>query len=1235
MYGSFIIYNNNPLQNIAAGIMPIGDAFGGMVGGQDAPLGDMNTGYNTAPPPIVPAQSGFGVPSVSQGSASYGLPQQSISSVNSFGAPVSTSSIADAFSDFGPTSNAPLPSLEVPPVIPEDHTTTTQQPPILEQTPITLNDDTFGPGSTVSISDAYSGMATSDAPPVGGGLEPTKGVPPLNTIDDADDDFGDFESTPAASTSGDLMGTAADPTDAFGMAPTTMQTQAPSLGGLEFTQNLPTPMPVSDAFGALVDAQDAPLPSLDQAASNVTQFPQEDDEFGRFEAATENVAAVENPMPMSDAFGALAGVQDAPSPSLNHAALNVIPPKEEAEDDQYGGFAAATGNEVAQSFENQMPVSDAFGALVGVQDAPLPSLDQVLNVIPPQQEDTDDDFGGCEAATGNDASQIVANPMPVSDAFGALVGVQDAPLPSLHQTSNVIPPQEEDAEDEFGGFEAATGNDVIQAVENPMPVSDAFGALVGIQDAPMPSLDQASNVVPPQEEAEDDEFGGFAAATGNEVAYAVENPMPVSDAFGALGGVQDAPLPSLDQVLNVITPQEAEDDEFGGFEAATGNEIPPALDGMFGAMEGAHGPAAVSDAFGDFGSPPPTNKGMDMFESATKPQFVQQNQNQMLSMDTSGPTMSVSDVFGGLEVQDAPLPTLAQFSNVVSETEPATKEEAEDDFGGFEGAQEDEFGDFGAAPSGSNDQADPGGFEGVTSAYSSDLDNARPQPQVDPEQEADLFGDFGEAPPGSNDNADFGDFEGVTASGSGGLDNTPSQPQAGSSQEEDLFGDFGAPSKGSSDNADFGDFEGIPASNSGGVGEAPAQPQSGSTGSQEADLFGDFGAAPSSSNDNADFGDFEGVDTPAQPQNGPTSQEEDEFGDFGTAPEGSNSDADFGNFEGVSTSNSGSNGLAAVDSSVNEPAEPQETGSNDDFDDFGDFGGFEQAPASSTPAYGQQEEAPADDWGDFESTGGQTVPDVASEETNPQHFNDKIRSLSLQLPRPLLRKNGLSGEHVDLAECFEVNIGLDSPLDDQRRKRAERCIQVLQFLSRSNPKLGSTYWEQVFKVVKDELLLGKSIVLEAKKLRGSDISQVKRPLQIMMAGLVEYIRVTRSIVASVGDMLMLDSSALLTIDTWASTWCSLSILEVALHIEIIWKEIQKESSGILSTNLGGSVGLGSIRAQVSGRCPPDKLCQLTLRPLSKAGNQETMSEVTWQGKNFMACSANFLAHRCPFYVVGG
>jgi hypothetical protein len=93
-------------------------------------------------------------------------------------------------------------------------------------------------------------------------------------------------------------------------------------------------------------------------------------------------------------------------------------------------------------------------------------------------------------------------------------------------------------------IEAAMGNDVTQAVANPMPVSDAFGALVGVvQDAPMPSLDQvASNVVPPQEEAEDDEFGGFAAATGDEViAYAVENPMPVSCqvSSGALYSTRD------------------------------------------------------------------------------------------------------------------------------------------------------------------------------------------------------------------------------------------------------------------------------------------------------------------------------------------------------------------------------------------------------------------------------------------------------------------------------------------------------------------------------------------------------------------------------------------------------------------------------------------------------------------------------------------------------------------------
>ena len=139
-------------------------------------------------------------------------------------------------------------------------------------------------------------------------------------------------------------------------------------------------------------------------------------------------------------------------------------------------------------------------------------------------------------------------------------------------------------------------------------------------------------------------------------------------------------------------------------------------------------------------------------------------------------------------------------------------------------------------------------------------------------------------------------------------------------------------------------------------------------------------------------------------------------------------------------------------------------------------------------------------------------------------------------------------------------------------------------------------------------------------------------------------RVSRSssIVASIGDMLLLDESAILNIDTWASTWCSLSVLEKALDGEKKWKEIQKQ---LAKTPLAvvTAIGVEEIRSNANNShygggggllSNANAFCHLTLQPLREKDKATTKAEVSFQGKCFMACSANFLANRCPFFVVG-
>jgi len=242
--------------------------------------------------------------------------------------------------------------------------------------------------------------------------------------------------------------------------------------------------------------------------------------------------------------------------------------------------------------------------------------------------------------------------------------------------------------------------------------------------------------------------------------------------------------------------------------------------------------------------------------------------------------------------------------------------------------------------------------------------------------------------------------------------------------------------------------------------------------------------------------------------------------------------------------------------------------------------------------------------------------------------------LAVQLPDCVLRKAGVSGDHVDLGEAFEINVGTKSTMTGTNRRRVQRCIQVLESLtSTDNSKLASTFWVQVFDVVNEELETAKNLLVEASSFSPDDWKEIKAPLDVMIRGLAEYMRVTRSIVASIGDVLLLDESAMLTVDTWASTWCSLSVLEKALDCEKKWKEIQSQ---LIQTPLRPveTATVQEIRSEANKTFAGSSFCHLTLQPLRQKHKATTRQEISFQGKCFMACSANFLVNRCPFFVVG-
>ena len=1071
---------------------------------------------------------------------------------------------------------------------------------------------------------------------------------------------------------------------------------------------------IDDAFGELVEVEDAPLPSLDQFTTQKVMSDvepdaneQEDDDFGGFEGAnadgadnlsppasigdvfSEEVASTSETVPQEGPDQAFDDLQDGTSTNnvgsddaqQEGQAITEIQPNPEIPPTSLFDQTAVISAMRADSMEvniNGNSSDDPFSAFDSISAPAQPELPSLSknNVVPTDGDGTQQSPVTDDNVEGQQFGEFGEAPQTNVETSGASLPAGNLNISmGLDQGGAVLP--------EKLGVETAHSAE-------PDDLFSAFDSVAPPLDLPLPSLpsmDSQNEITVPSSDANntDDEFGEFGEASNSQQNVNASNnffsaPDPAQqnnsqeeDMFGDFGAIttpannnaefgrfeQVPPTAGISEGLGNIDLAQSgsqEHDMFGDFGGATSpadnnafggfEEVPPTTGNSedLGNIDLATSGSQEHDMFGDFGGATTTLVGLD-----TSTPVQPNNEEDDMFGDFGGSTTPTNDNadFGSFE-QVPPTTTAAPPNNeekdIFGDFGDATKTTDDSaDFGKFEqevassgflGAapkkptdqEEDMFGDFGGATKPAEDVPDFGNFEQVPPTTSDGPDIAATHSA---NQEEDLFGDFGGTPKPAEDDSDFGNFEQVPP--------TTSTHAQSTNEDKDSVGDFGGATKPAEDNADFGSFEQV----------QPTASEPAPSTNQDEDLFGDFGGASKSAEDNSDFGNFEQV-PPTAPQS--TNQEEDLFGDFGGVArnepavaeqhgESNEADDDWGDFENVTPKAApeesfgdfgGASGSQQIEDTPGVDAFVGAS-SKDDLD----FGNFEDAPVTSTSG----QVADDDDWGAFENGTENAAPDESfgnfSDANTSVWMLNQIRALSSQLPQAILRK-GRSGEHVDLGECFEVNIGSDFDQDDQRQKRAARCLRVMELLSKSHSKLASAYWEQVFNVIHDELVLGKSLFLEARNLSSNDLKTAQRPLQTMFAGITEYIRVTRSIVATIGDLLMLEASALLTIDTWASTWCSLSILEKALEIEKLWKEIQQEYSTVFSVkpenNVEG-IRLEKIRERViSGSLASNKLCHLTLQPLADQDKNSSQAEVVWQDKNFMACSANFLAHRCPFYV---
>ncbi|KAG7370854.1 hypothetical protein IV203_019424 [Nitzschia inconspicua] len=1117
----------------------------------------------------------------------------------------------------------------------------------------------------------------------------TAGSAKVTAVIDDEEDFGDFGSAAQPSVSGEFM------SQVSGAATGVVAQQQPFMTdiGRAMSEPVASAPPavtdtsrslsaVTDVFGDLGPTQDTPLPSLDvfgsmAPATEAVPVPaREEDEFGGFT----NVASTTNEVddfgdfsgsvpseyvPTTDTFGGA----DVPShPTSNEetdfgyfggaapgATNNIVPGQDPVSSGNEGISVTELGRTMSEPLNvsisqpsslvvtgRSLSIDDAFGNIPDIQNAPIPPLDMIGSSSIPDTaaesannvtEEDDDDFGGFEQATQSD---VVSE--QVSDS-----GLGSTVVSTNKRVTN--------GGDEIGGFDgsaittpnpdhaadvqlsrASLGRTVSEPVTSlsmkvpdtdigrSLSIDDAFGD-IPVQDAPLPSLGM---------------FGTVNHATSAPPDTQIDSSSKALDTIGNFDPATEASSETMD-VKQSVEPIDVGD--FGDFDAARD-----------------HSTSTMQTNMQLFNVPAMTDLGRTQSEpyTAPPPTVVQGSRS-----------LSISDALPDTETS---LPAIDFVERNVRPDINNDQNDEDDDFGDFEAAkssgEDDGFGDFETSKQSNEDGF--GAFDALDSVDAPNgqglrsFDNpALPEPHgiavvsgtftnsstLIGDSQPNPFGDF-ENPPNqvsrqeTNDD-DFGVFADSTivdtvqpdataqnsVEGGTNLSDFEESPHNVGPDEDDDFGAFwsaeefnAVTTSGSNDSLGVvsgrpdGPSSTLPEPNDDLLSASDTPVESTPTApleyiSEFQDFAVDFGAAAFSAfTDHLQSDDPFGSSVPAESAariDSPASKEEREGG--------------FGDFAAVEASDKLGN-------------------NNDDevFGAFGEFSSFDQAPAADvSPVVDTTskslESVEDDDWGDFENVPSSAVINTLSEEIR---LRDQILSLSLQLPESFLLKAGRSGEHVDLGEAFEINFGIDSALESKQKRRVERCIQVLEALSKDNGKLASTYWLQVFEVINDEMDVAKSVACDAKSLSTSDWNMVEKPLSTMMAGLAEYMRVTRSIVASIGDLLLLDHSALLTVDTLASTWGSLTILEKALEIEEKWKSVVKLANE-MSLKVE-AVSLVDIRSKVidysSQNVSFEKLCELTLQPLSPSDRSTTKADVTYQGKCFMACSGNFLAHRCPFYT---
>ncbi len=226
-------------------------------------------------------------------------------------------------------------------------------------------------------------------------------------------------------------------------------------------------------------------------------------------------------------------------------------------------------------------------------------------------------------------------------------------------------------------------------------------------------------------------------------------------------------------------------------------------------------------------------------------------------------------------------------------------------------------------------------------------------------------------------------------------------------------------------------------------------------------------------------------------------------------------------------------------------------------------------------------------------------------------------------------------EDVGNADDFDEGFGDFSSFEEAAAHQNTDSKGDLETIIRS--ELGHEFgrlvglWKRVIIAVEHDMQKGSKMMDSLANNQSAvdrEIIIKSKKLRAYICGLAEFVRLVRSITASIGDLLCV-ANDIEVHETTLSQWNNDVMIADAIVIEYLWLRIASEAVALrIMSQVPHLESVVEIRNQFNFTATQkDDVCQLTLRP--RVGGSCTQTSVLWNGKRYMACAANFCANRMP------